>query len=60
MYTGVGIGLGNASSLAACLLLPAIGHIRRIPREEALLAQSLGAPYAEYQRRTRRLVPGVW
>ena len=38
MFAGAGVGLGNAFSLAACLLLPAIGYAERIPREEALLA----------------------
>ncbi len=60
MFTGVGIGLGNACSLLACFLLPAIGYIRRIPPEEALLRGELGEPYAGYARRTHRLVPGIW
>jgi protein-S-isoprenylcysteine O-methyltransferase len=60
MYTGVGIGLGNAVSVAVLLLLPAIGYIERIPREEALLGEGFGDSYAEYARHTRRLVPGLW
>jgi protein-S-isoprenylcysteine O-methyltransferase Ste14 len=60
MFTGVGIGLGNALSLAACLVLPSIGFIRRIPHEETLLSAELGEPYAEYASHTRRLLPGVW
>jgi len=60
MFTGVGIGLGNAVSVAALVLLPAIGYIERIPREEALLRESFGDSYAEYVRHTRRLVPGLW
>ena len=60
MVLGVGIGLGNALSVAACLLLPAIGYGLRIPHEEALLTRELGEPYVEYARHTRRLVPGVW
>lgn len=61
MLTGVGVGLANALSLAACLLLPAVGYALRIPHEEALLLRGLGEPYVAYTRRTRRrLVPGVW
>ncbi len=60
MLAGVGVGLANLLSLAACLLLPAIGYAQRIPREEALLREELGQPYAEYARHTRRLLPGVW
>jgi protein-S-isoprenylcysteine O-methyltransferase Ste14 len=60
MFAGVGIGLGNALGIAACFLLPVIGFIRRIPREEALLRGELGEPYSEYASHTRRLLPGVW
>jgi protein-S-isoprenylcysteine O-methyltransferase len=60
MFAGVGIGLGNALSLAVCLVLPAVGYLERIPREEELLRRELGEPYSDYARRTRRLVPGVY
>ena len=40
MFAGVGIGLGNALSLASCVVLPAIGFVRRIPHEEALLSEA--------------------
>lgn len=60
MFAGVGLGLGNTVSLVACLVLPAIGYVQRIPREEALLRSELGEPYAEYADTTRRLVPGVY
>ena len=60
MLAGVGLGLGNALGLVACLVLPAIGYIQRIPREEKLLRQELGEPYIEYASQRRRLVPGVY
>jgi protein-S-isoprenylcysteine O-methyltransferase Ste14 len=60
MFAGVGIGLGNWLSLVACIVLPAVGYVERIPREEALLREELGAPYEAYAGRTRRLLPGVW
>src|SRR6476619_936222 len=60
MFTGVGIGLGNALSLAACLVLPAMGFVRGVPDEEGGRGAELGEPYAEYAGRTRRLIPGIW
>jgi protein-S-isoprenylcysteine O-methyltransferase len=39
------------------LLLPAYAH--RISAEEALLARDLGG-YADYQARTKKLVPSIW
>ena len=60
MFVGVGLGLGNWFSLAACFVLPTVGYVRRIPPEEALLQQELGGLYTEYARHTDRLVPSVW
>ncbi len=60
MYTGVAIGLGNAVGLIALVLLPAIGFIKRIPQEEALLGERLVVSYTEYARQTSRLIPGLW
>jgi protein-S-isoprenylcysteine O-methyltransferase Ste14 len=57
---GYGLALGNWVSLAILLVIPAIAMVRRITVEEATLAQVLGDPYTGYQRRTKRLVPGVW
>jgi len=59
-FAGVGIGVGNLISVVLCTVLPAVGYIQRIPREEALLHNRLGEPYAEYASRTDRLVPGLW
>jgi protein-S-isoprenylcysteine O-methyltransferase Ste14 len=60
LFAGIGIGLGNAVSIATCAILPAIGYLQRIPREEALLRRQLGRDYEDYASRTQRLVPGLW
>ena len=60
MFLGIGIGLGNALGLVALAVLPTVGYVERIPREEALLRRELGAPYDAYAGRTKRLVPGIW
>ncbi len=52
MYAGVGLGLGNVLGLATCVVFPAIGFVRRIPVEEALLRRQLGGPYADYASHT--------
>ena len=60
IFAGVGIGLANAASIAALLLLPTIGYCRRIAREESLLRAELPKSYQGYASRTRRLLPGLW
>ncbi len=60
IFAGIGLALGNWLSLLACLTLPAVGYLQRIPREEAVLRERLGGAYDEYAARTDRLIPGVW
>jgi protein-S-isoprenylcysteine O-methyltransferase Ste14 len=57
---GFGLALGNWLALAACLLVPSPAIGRRIRVEEAELDRVLGDPYRAYQRKTKRLIPGVW
>jgi len=62
LLTGLGAGVivGNWFSLAAFVLLPLIGYVRRIQIEEAALAKGLGDAYHTYATASRRLVPFVW
>jgi protein-S-isoprenylcysteine O-methyltransferase Ste14 len=57
---GVGVALDSWLSVAAALILPTIGVLRRIEHEEAVLNTELGAKYTTYASRTKRLVPGIW
>ena len=57
---GLGAALGNWLSLIALAVLPTAGLVVRIRVEEAALLAALGAPYREYARHRRRLVPGLW
>jgi protein-S-isoprenylcysteine O-methyltransferase Ste14 len=52
--------VGNWLALAACVALPLPAVLRRIHVEEAELTRVLGEPYRAYQRRAKRLIPGVW
>jgi protein-S-isoprenylcysteine O-methyltransferase Ste14 len=57
---GFGLGVGNWLALAACVVFPLAALLRRIRVEEAEMIRVLGDPYRSYQRRTKRLVPGLW
>ncbi len=59
-YLGFGVALGNGLSVAACFVIPLLGHLPRIIVEEKALHASLGEEYREYARHTTRLLPGVW
>lgn len=60
VLVGFGIGAGTWVSLVLCVVVPAVAFTRRIVVEERVLGAAMGAPYRNYARRTRRLVPGVW
>ena len=40
--------------------MPLPGLLLRIKVEEPEMTRVLGAAYRDYQRRTKRLIPGVW
>ncbi len=56
---GLGLALGNWTSILGMLACVGVGYAYRIHVEEAALVGALGEPYTEYQRRTARLVPFV-
>ncbi len=57
IFVGLGLALGNWAGLLALLACVGIAYAYRIAVEESVLAVTLGEPYQQYMRRTRRLVP---
>lgn len=54
---GVGLAMTNWASLVALLLCVFAGHFYRVLIEEKALVRTIGQPYIEYMRRTRRFIP---
>jgi protein-S-isoprenylcysteine O-methyltransferase len=59
-FAGLGLCGGNLASLAVLLAPIAWAFLHRIAIEEAALTSALGSRYADYARRTKRLVPFVY
>jgi protein-S-isoprenylcysteine O-methyltransferase Ste14 len=57
---GVGLAMTNWASLVALLLCVFSGHIYRVSVEEKALSQTIGQPYREYMRHTKRFIPWVF
>lgn len=57
---GVGLATTNWASLIALLVCVFLGHMYRVSIEEQALSQTIGQPYIEYMRRTRRFIPFVF
>jgi protein-S-isoprenylcysteine O-methyltransferase Ste14 len=60
LMVGLGLYYGDWPALLILLVLPAGTLIHRIGVEEAVLAEVMGRPYADYAARTKRLVPKLW
>lgn len=59
-FFGFGLALGNWLSLLVIMLFALMVYLFRIREEEAALRAGLGERYADYCRRTKRLIPGVY
>lgn len=60
MYLGTGLALTNWLSALILVGMGAITYAYRVYVEEQALGTSIGQPYLEYMRRTKRFVPFVF
>jgi protein-S-isoprenylcysteine O-methyltransferase Ste14 len=59
-FVGLGLSFGNWAALLVILLPIGAAFIRRMNVEEDALSRALGRHYADYMKRTKRLVPFVY
>jgi protein-S-isoprenylcysteine O-methyltransferase len=59
-FVGFALTLGNWAALLVILVPIFVAFIRRMNVEEEALSRALGSRYADYMRRTKRLVPLVY
>jgi len=57
---GIGLALGNWAALAVLAVVPTVGLVIRIRREERALIEGLGEPYRRFAATRAHLVPWVW
>jgi protein-S-isoprenylcysteine O-methyltransferase Ste14 len=57
---GYGIALQNMVSLVVVVAFPTMALLHRIRMEETTLAAGMGVAYVSYQKRTKKLIPGIW
>ncbi|MGA2355781.1 MAG: isoprenylcysteine carboxylmethyltransferase family protein [Terriglobales bacterium] len=60
MYLGTGLALTNWLSTLIVVGMGIVTYSYRVRVEENALASSIGTPYVEYMRRTKRFVPFVF
>lgn len=59
-FVGLALSLGNWAALPVILIPIGAAFIHRMNVEEDALSRALGPQYAEYMKRTKRLVPFVY
>ncbi len=59
-FVGLGLSLRNWAALLVILLPIGAAFIHRMNVEEDALSRALGSHYADYKKRTKRLVPFVY
>jgi len=57
---GYGFALQNILSVIIVVTLQTVALLHRIYMEEEVLAAGMGEAYGTYQKRTTRLIPGIW
>jgi protein-S-isoprenylcysteine O-methyltransferase len=60
MWFGYGLALTSLPATLAASIPNVVAYLRRVDAEETMLVDSLGDAYLDYQRRTKRLVPGLY
>jgi len=59
-FIGYGIVSKDWLSLGVDVCLPIASLVYRIQIEEKALAEGMGQDYVAYQKRTKKLLPGIW
>jgi protein-S-isoprenylcysteine O-methyltransferase Ste14 len=57
---GLGLALENWLCILVLFILPLSGHLYRIWVEEKVLLDHFGLAYANYTKRTKKLIPGIF
>jgi protein-S-isoprenylcysteine O-methyltransferase len=59
-FVGLALSLGNWAALLVILIPIGAAFVHRMNVEEDALSRALGARYAEYMKRTKRLLPFIY
>jgi protein-S-isoprenylcysteine O-methyltransferase Ste14 len=60
IFIGTAISFSNWLSVIFMMIPVLLGYINRIIVEERFMIKQLGQKYIEYQKRTKRLIPGIY
>ena len=60
IFLGISTSLSNWLSILSMIISVSIGYLYRIKTEENFMIVQMGDKYVDYQKRTKRLIPGIY
>jgi protein-S-isoprenylcysteine O-methyltransferase Ste14 len=60
IFTGIATSMSNWLSILLMVIPVLVGFIYRIRVEERFMTEQMGQKYLDYQKRTKRLIPGIY
>jgi protein-S-isoprenylcysteine O-methyltransferase len=60
IFAGISMSLSNWLSVVLMMLPVLAGYLYRIRTEEKFMVGQFGVKYTDYQKRTKRLIPGIY
>jgi protein-S-isoprenylcysteine O-methyltransferase Ste14 len=60
IFIGISMSLSNWLSVLFMIIPVLIGFSYRISVEERFMVEQMGEKYQDYQKRTRKLIPGIY
>lgn len=60
IFLGISTCLSNWISILLMIIPVLLGYLNRINVEEKFMIKNMGQKYLDYQKRTKRLIPGIY
>ena len=60
IFLGLSIAVSNWLSIILMMIPVMVGYLYRIYTEERFMIEQMGTLYMDYQKRTRKLIPGIY
>lgn len=60
IFIGIPVSFSNWLAVILMMIPVLTGYIYRINVEEKFMTEQIGQKYIEYQKHTKRLIPGIW
>lgn len=60
IFIGIATSISNWLSILLMMIPVLVGYMNRIRVEERFMTENMGSKYIDYQKKTKRLIPGIY